>query len=290
MQDFQKSNESSAVTIDPQPRFTHGQIEEIIETSLNELTVRWQQARRAAFPESLRQFGSESEILFELKNLRPEDFEEVLKKVFLNSRNLGMSYVKRHRLVWDLTDVKKNFSRLGSPCLQGDWELRLQNDQANVAVLRRDGCASGASHGAHACQYWREAIDGLVMGLCESERFARHESVTSGDSSCVDVFYVDEVTPTDSLWQNPHRWGPIADDMKGPLKEIEESFARMKVQLQFLGISENQLFYKLEAKENQTCGTTGDIYRTHLTQSLHKVFPHLQLKDASPLAVYGEKA
>ena len=52
--------------------------------------------------------------------------------------------------------------------------------------LERAGCPV-AAHGAAACDYWREAISGLVLGM-SGLLHGRHASLGHKDPSCVDVF------------------------------------------------------------------------------------------------------
>ncbi|NJL26052.1 MAG: hypothetical protein HC902_13385, partial [Calothrix sp. SM1_5_4] len=59
---------------------------------------------------------------------------------------------------------------------------------------------------------------------------------------------------------------------------------------QFLGLSDGRLYYKLEPGESLTCGSAGTIYRNHLRNAVLERFPQVDLTDASPVAVYGERA
>ena len=160
---------------------------DLIELPLNsvdDLAVRWRAARFSAFKNSSHPpMNSEDEYLGIINSGDEAQFDELLKRVFLNSRSLGMSYQKTFGLVWDLGDIARFSRDLRSPCLQGTWE-----HSASARQLTRSGCTGGSEGGLRECQYWREAIDGLVTGLCENERFVRHECVAAGNSQCVDVF------------------------------------------------------------------------------------------------------
>ncbi len=257
-------------------------VEMILSQSIEDLSKRWFRSRLSA----LKSFKIDSEESFfkEINELPETQYEDLLKIIFLNSRNLGLGYQKQYNLAWERTDFSRHLQRLGSPCLNGDWENRI-----SANVLTRLGCDQGRQIGSRYCQYWREAIDGLVAGLGDDTGYMRHSSVVVGDQNCTDVFYQDEVVPTDALWSNEMRWGPLSIEMKEKLATIEKKFERMKVSLSFLGLSEKNLFYKLEAKENLTCGTSGAIYRGLLEKWVENNFPSFRLKDASPVAVYGEK-
>ncbi|NJM09467.1 MAG: hypothetical protein HC883_00770 [Bdellovibrionaceae bacterium] len=221
----------------------------------------------------------------DLDCLEEGQFEEFLKSVFLNSRNLGLSYQKANNLTWEKSDFSAFAKDLGSPCLGGVWDKK-----TSAHVLSRGGCGSGKSAGQRFCQYWREAIDGLVIGISDDVGFVRNSSVGVGDDSCVDVFYDDESIPTDAIWDNANKWGALPNEIRGELELIELKFGEMKIDLKFLGLSERNLLYKLEPKENLTCGSAGSIYRSHLEKLIKEKFPRYGLKDASPVAVYGERA
>jgi hypothetical protein len=131
------------------------------------------------------------------------------------------------------------------------------------------------------------------MGICENERYARSHCLSVGDQICEDVFYSDlpshNSTTSVSYWKSPYRWGAIPENMKSALDEIEAKFKSLKVQLSFLGVLENQLFYKLEAGEVNTCGASGPLFKELLFKSIKKQFPNIQLKDASPVAVITDE-
>lgn len=254
-----------------------------INCTIIELSQRWQRARISAIGK-ISGDSSEEEFLQLADCLSEEQFESLLKAIFLNSRNLGLSYKKAHNLYWEKSDFVQHLHRMGSPCFQGKWTA---NDK--TISLVRDGCADGRCLGARYCQYWREALDGLVMGICEDLAFVRYSSINSGETQCEDVIYDDEASQTDGIWKSPHRWGMLPDGVRDALGSVRETFREMKVELTFLGLSENNIYYKIESKENLTCGPVGSLYRTKLSRMVKEKYPEFQLRDASPVAVYGEK-
>lgn len=255
-----------------------------VEKSLTDLRDRWQRARQSALDKSLSAQVSEAMFFSKLSEISDEQFEELLKLVFLNSRNLGKSYQKSLQVVWEASDFVEHLQKLGSPCFQGTWQTK-----QNSVSLARAGCAGGQAAGSRFCQYWREALDGLVMGISDHERYMRHSSIGSGDHLCVDVIYQDEEISASVIWDNQMRWGPLPEPIQPELQKIKEKFLNMKIDLSFLGISEMNLYYKMESKENLTCGTSGTLFRGMLEKAVQKKFPQYVLKDASPVAVYGEK-
>jgi hypothetical protein len=181
--------------------------------------------------------------------------------------------------------LQTHLHKLNSPCLKGQWQ-----SNNTSASLKRSGCEAGKKNGARYCQYWREAVDGLVMGLCETERYARHSCLSVGDSECVDVFYTESTEGSNqAIWNNQLRWGPIPIEKKDGLTKIEDVFQKMNVTLKVLGMSEKKLFYKMESKGTLSCGSNGTFVRNYLEKLVHEIWPDVELTDASPLAVYGEK-
>lgn len=255
-----------------------------VENTIQELRERWFRSRVAALKKIFNQVLSEDDFFLNINLQSEEDFEQLLKLIFLNSRNLGISYQKLYQLTWEKKDFTVFLKKLGSPCLLGDW------DEKNTAhVLSRNGCNQGKLSGSRYCQYWREAIDGLVVGISDDVGFVRNSSIAAGDETCIDVFFDEEANPTDAIWNNSDKWGVLPEEIKLELSKIEQKFLEMKIDLKFLGLSEKNLTYKLEPKENLTCGTAGNLYRSHLEKLVKEKFPLLNLKDASPVAVYGER-
>lgn len=256
-----------------------------VENTIPDLKNRWLRAREASFQKVFARYQSENEFLSELNCINEEQFEELLKAVFLNSRNLGVSYQRAKNLTWEKSDFTSFARDLGSPCLNGSWEQKI-----SAHVLSREGCSGGKSAGQRYCQYWRESIDGFVVGISDEVGFVRNSSLSVGDGSCVDVFFDEESSPTGALWNNIYKWGALPEEIKMELDLIEQKFNEMKIDLKFLGLSEKNLLYKLEPKEHLTCGSAGNIYRSHLEKLVKEKFPLFNLKDASPVAVYGEHA
>ncbi len=256
--------------------------ENLVYSSIPDLKNRWQKSRLAVI-------ADESVFFQKIHELSESEFDDILKKIFLNSRNLGRGYQKQFQISWELTDISKYFMALGVPCISGQWKSK-----SNAIILSRAGCDSVRSNSItphRICQYWRESIDGLVMGLCDHERYARHQckyinTNAVGDSKiynqlCEDVFYREEE-------KDYFQWSSLPQEMQPALQQLQEKFHHLKVKLTFLGLAENQLFYRLESGEVSSCGTAGTLFKDLLTNNIKKIFPELTLKDASPIAVISE--
>jgi hypothetical protein len=170
-----------------------------------------------------------------------------------------------------LDTLPRLLSQLDVPCLAfGKW-----SDVAGGKTLSRRPCSQNKTAGE--CDYYREAIDGLVIGLTEEVRHTRHKSLGHGDDSCLDMLYDDPTTNA--------RFGPLPDDVSeaaGPLQRLLKSFSS-DLKLTLLGVSEGVLLYRLEAKDG--CSTVS-LARQLIERNLSKKVPHLTLRELSPKSVF----
>ncbi|MCU0696812.1 MAG: hypothetical protein MUC96_09805 [Myxococcaceae bacterium] len=149
----------------------------------------------------------------------------------------------------------------------GTWQ-RLPDDDAYV--LERRAC--GASR--HVCDAWREATDGLFLGLCGEARTTRHRSGGCGDAVCLDVVY----TRADS----PLRHGVFPEEMLRPLEAVARFLNRLAgTSVRFLGVSEGVLLYELHV---DGCGG-GAAVTELLRRSIRSRWPRLEVRDVTPRAV-----
>jgi len=228
--------------------------------------------------EALDALADEDELLL-FSRITQDMQEDLLKTVFLHTRQLGLSVVRHLGLMWEMNDVVDILQKSHLGCLSGVW-----SDATHAKVLTRQGCGPGRQYQARYCDYMREAIDGLVMGVCETERFARHKSVGHGDTACVDVIFDDAQYPG----QKNNKWGPIPDNMQTTLNDIQSRFLKRSLSLSFLGLSEGILYYELKAQSGPLCGSSARFHHDALKHAIAEHFFGLKLQDASPLAVYGE--
>lgn len=231
-----------------------------------DLGDRWRRARLAAL-RALVTDPDESDELALLPRALAVDASEVSRRVFDNSLRLGQSFARftGHELA--LGELPDLLMALGSPCLQGAWR---ECASEPALTLVRDGCAA-----VGACDYWREAIDGLVLGITGGIRHARHQSQGHGGDRCEDVVYVD---PESSL-----RFGSIPDEMQDGLSRVRASARRFdaSVDVVFLGVSEGVLLYQLN---KNGCAGELDVAST-VERGLRKRFPDLALREISPRPV-----
>jgi hypothetical protein len=244
---------------------------------------RWVSARVAAIHKVLPSKSAEESDLVDqyystFSDASPEDKakkrDALLKNIFDHSRLLALSFSKFKGLTFEIEDFKDLLQNSQIPCFQGKWGSR-----ENAKVLTRNGCNFCPKSGAFACDYWREALDGLVMGLGEKERLARHASIRHGDKECVDVFFTEE--------KNQLAFGPLPDHMAKNLSDICLEFEnKMKSTVLVKGLSEGILYFEFKSSTDEHCGGTNLLTYT-FQRKIQKVFPGLLVKEISPRAVLG---
>lgn len=205
--------------------------------------------------------------------LAKEQAGQDLRRLFDNTRKLGLSLVKYLGLTCELSDLVEILPKLKTTCFDGTWK----SHQASY-VLERSGCPLLHKQGSFACDYWREALDGLVMGLCEDERLARHKSCGHGDLTCVDVLFQDRESV---------RLAPVSNQFLLKLNLIQTCFESQQIRVVFKGLLEDMLYYDLKTPEEIPCGDENKNWHDELKIMVANFLPDLKLQDASPLAVIG---
>ncbi|MGE4159067.1 MAG: hypothetical protein AB7F75_08220 [Planctomycetota bacterium] len=205
--------------------------------------------------------------------------DALLKQVFEHSRQLALSLSRHLGLSFEAGDFRSLLESSSIPCTRGAWETR-----SGSVVLRRPGCGVCTDAGAHACDYWREALDGLVVGLGETERLARHACARHGDSECVDVIFAE----TGSRKEGSLAWGPLPDGMREGLEVASKAFGdRHQVDIGLKGLNEGVLYYEMKNLDpHPTCWDSGHLtgaFRS-LVKGLH---PGLEVREVSPRPVLG---
>lgn len=241
------------------------------------LRTRWQRARRAAIEAVVpgRESASADDATL-LRQALASNAADAERRVFDNGLRLGDSYRKYHQVSLELAALPAIADELsqGAPCLHGSW--RAEDDEAAL-VLERPGCPMGAG-GPAVCDWWREAISGLVLGLTGGLRHTRHRSVGHGADQCVDIIYTD---PTST-----RRFGPIPAEMRAPLADVARSVAILdsSCRVEFLGLSDDVLYYQLPAA---SCGG-GVRGQPLIERGIQRRFPRLALCEVTPRPVLSD--
>jgi hypothetical protein len=240
-----------------------------------DLAARWQRARCSALSLALSRGArqeSEAALIALALDQAPE---QTLRAVFDHSLALGRGFRRFYGADLTLSDLAGILPELGSPCVAVAWA---HLPDAAAYRSERASCAAASAH-LRACDYWREAVHGLVLGLSSGVHHARHESVGNGGTRCVDVLYVHP--------QSPARFAPIPEEVSVGLAALCRT-ARMfdsSVEIEFLGIGENVLHYTVRSSRlEQGLDLTRVIQR-----GVERRFPWLTARDASPRAVFSDE-
>jgi hypothetical protein len=237
-----------------------------------DLASRWRRARCAALRAAAPDLGAhqpEEDLLSSALDLAPD---EVLRLVFEHSKQLGEGFRRFYKLDLPLTELAAFLPLLGTECLARPW-TRAAGEPAYVA--EHEGCAAPSQH-PRACDYWREAIEGLVLGMTGAVRHGRHTSRGHGAPTCVDVLYVHP--------QSPLRFGPIPEDLRSGLESVRRVAHAFDgaTEIEFLGLSEGVLHY-----QSRALGGTGGIrINTVIEQGVARRFPGLATREVSARAVF----
>lgn len=259
------------------------------EFNLEVFCLKWQKARLSALQiafSSYEHLSVEQLSKIELECLAavPEELQsQVLRRVFDCSRKLGLSLSKYFNLSLEISDFAELASLAKIPCFYGKW-----NKHNEALVLERKGCSELSLFKSFGCDYWREALDGFVMGAGETERLARHRSQGHGDSECVDVLFNENYALPRVISSVARlKYGAVPDSYLKGIEEIANDYYKMKINFYADGYSEGVLYYRLESDEGVLCGAGGQLLHEVIIKRFKDRFPHLKLQDSSPLAVYG---
>jgi hypothetical protein len=239
-----------------------------------DLAERWRRARTAALRLSLPEAEAtmpEEALLVAALDRSPDD---VLRRVFDHSFRLGEGFRRFYRLDLPLADLVEFLPTLATPCL-ARTATRAPDEPAFLLV--RKSCPAAAQH-SRACDYWREAISGLVHGMTGAVRHARHDSAGHGGSSCVDVVYVEP--------RSKRRFGPIPAEVSEGLESLRRPARSFdsSIEIEFLGVSEGVLHYT--SKRSGGGGPVG--VSTVIEQGVRRRFPWLTAREVTPKPVLSE--
>lgn len=125
-----------------------------------DLAERWWRARRSAlratWPAAAAASREDEEAL--VAGALEQGADDLLRRVFDVSLRLGEGFRRHHRMDLPLDDLAVVLPLLGAPCASRSWR---RTDKEPALVGARPGCPAALVH-PRACDYWREAIGGLV--------------------------------------------------------------------------------------------------------------------------------
>jgi len=215
-----------------------------------------------------------------VRKIPPDRVDEALKRVFDNSRRLALSASRRYSIRFELDDFIGLFQAAQIPCATGSWAKR-----SHARVSERQGCSFGANREVRMCDWYREAMDGIIMGLGETERIVRHGSQAYGDDGCLDIVFDDAPEAVADL-----SYAPVPTPMAGHLQQVVHAFKQRGLSLNWDGYRAGTLFYTLTPEQSDLPLCTGKGRAAHgdVIAAVRAVFPVVRVQDSSPLAVYGE--
>lgn len=242
--------------------------------SIQDLAQRWEKARRAAAQAVVGPAATTSDENALQACATEVDEAGFHRKLFENCARLGEGFARVERRRVSVDEIPTVLSALQSPCLKsGQWEAVGEGTWR----LRRPPCAAQCSKAQ--CDAWREAVDGLVLGLTGGARHTRTASAGHGQALCVDIVYADA--------DNPLRYGDIDEALVPTLESVQNFVRQFKgTDVRFLGVSEGVLLYQFDASG---CGGSHSA-QTLVEQLLTQKLPHLRLRELSPRPVLDAAA
>lgn len=241
---------------------------------LIDLADRWRRARRAALQASVAPCSPDEAEQDLLTRAFQEDRGGVLRRVFDNSLRLGVGFARYFGSEIPLGDLPVILPQLGAPCLSGRYR---PCEEEPAYFLEQSGCDASAL-GAVACDWWREAIEGLVLGITGGIFYTRHASAGHGGGVCVGVLYI--------LPESDLRFGPIPEVMAATLQGVARTVKTFhsSLEVEFLGMNEGALFYRVRRRG---CGDTPLHAQSLVERGIHRRFPGVELREVTERSVLG---
>ncbi len=252
---------------------------------LQDFAKRWHRGRLTSIASTLgRQIPfdvSEVDLIFEISGKDSDVQKAALRAVYHTGGLLASSMSLYYRKNWTMEDVASLAAFSGSPCFGRQWELNPKpSDKETIGVgLLRASCAEGVSNNFH-CEYWKEALDGLVTGLSDQLFLSRHSSAKSRTGSCTDWLYPSRMSPL--------KYGPLPEELKELVQEISQRLEKSKIVLRVWGLSEGILYYQMESVLIGFCGPGKRLFEDDFKKIILKKYPDMNFFDVTPRAVMGE--
>lgn len=251
-----------------------------------DLNHRWRAARRAAIVGVTGAVAAEDaapdaapESPWVLALALSAGREGLLRQVYDNGLRLGRSFARFHGGPVPADALGALLAGLDGPCLRG----RLCRDPAlgGAQVLDRPPCAVVETG---TCDYWREAIAGLVHGLTDGLHFARHDSAGRGGRRCRDV--------VSAQADGPGRLAALDDEESAALAAATVALRLLApgVTLHFEGRLEDAIAYRRAGDGCGPAAPTLEGQGAPIDEVLGRFLPGRTFKDTSPRAVLAPTA
>lgn len=238
-----------------------------------DLASRWQRARRAAVERVIGPTRDEARDDERFACAAEVDEPELHRRLFEHGVTLGTGFRRLRGAGVGGDELRALLPQLGAPCLRARTWTRLDGEPG----WRAAGAPCGQAAGVGACDAWREAIDGLVLGLTGTLRHTRTASFGHGQAECVDVLYADP--------ESQARYGELPDALVPPLEAVQRFVRQVRgADVRFLGVSEGVLLYQLETSG---CGDAPHA-RAVVERLLEQKLPGLPVRELSPRQVLDD--
>lgn len=216
---------------------------------------------------------SENEFLNSYQDISKDEQDILLRRIFDFSRIFGLEIFKKEKLSLNLEKIVSIIKNLNIGCVSGDF---IKTSDSSFSVKRKS-CPYSADKEL-ICLYWREALDGLIMGLGDSERYSRHKSIKYGlNDSCVDVFYDSEKIDLSK--------DKVPEEILKCIEKKKIKLAEKGIEVLPLGFSEKTLFYTIKDLKSDLNAFRRRFVRESFEKSFEKKFPFIELFEMSPRAV-----
>lgn len=216
--------------------------------------------------------NDENELLSKTDSLNEEEKESLFRKIFDLSRKIGLEILEKTEYL-TIKETIETINGLKIPCIDDSFKFDEKTKSANST---RKTCICNANE--TSCQYWRESLDGLIMGLGDNERYVRYQSILFGkNETCVDVIYDSSV--------NDLKWGEIPFEISSNLKHIIEKYQKKNVEIILKGLNEKNLYFQIKDKDSNLAGFRRKYILENFEETFKKKFPDFNPIEISPRAV-----
>lgn len=202
--------------------------------------------------------------------------EALPRLVYDHGLKLGRSFARFHGGPLDGDALGGLLAGLDSPCLRGRM---VRSEDERAWVLDRPACEGAC---ATTCEFWREALGGLIHGLTDGLQYVRHASASAGALTCRDVVHADP----EGTWRFAALTSAQTEALEGARLTLRMLAPDSPdVHIRFLGSLEGVIHYE---RPRSGCGgpdADAAAGEERLTQVLGRFVPGGRFKDVSPRAV-----
>ncbi|GIW23081.1 MAG: hypothetical protein KatS3mg068_2088 [Candidatus Sericytochromatia bacterium] len=204
-------------------------------------------------------------------SLDKEKEELFLKEIFDLGRVIGLEILKEKDKELSLKEILDEIYKLNISCFKGD--LKIDN---NFIKIERTNCPYTSAN-YFICLYWREFIDGFIMGIGNKERYSRHASIKYGlNNFCTDIIYYNN--------DQKYRWSNLPEDVLNFIKLQNKKYSVKNIQIEGVGFNERTLFYKIKDNSSISSFRKGFIIES-FAKEFKKRFPKFNSCEISPRSV-----